>query len=229
MRKLLMMTAALALFAVSSTVSAVQLKLSSFDKYYVQTTLNGTNYTGGGMGHFTVLEDFMDFRVGDELLALCLEPDEYITVGRAYTFEVVDLADAPTSGGFGQANADKVESIVADQGWADFSALSPVAGKVLETLLWEGGHDTVMDTMNGNMTFQAGPSTLDAQTLLTTPTVADAGVVGYGLLNIGTAGMTTRSVFRGQDFAFFQPQSVDEPMPFALLSLGMIGLAGFAR
>lgn len=161
----------LALTILSAPVSAIQLKMTSFDQLNVQATLDGTSYTGGGIAYFTLMEAMLNYSLGDEILAMCLEPDEYVSIGSTYDFDLVELADAPTSGNFGTANADA------------YSTLSPA----------------------------------------TTSTSYQA----WALLNNGR--VNTRGVYRGQDFVFFEPQNVPEPMPLALMGLGMLGFIGVRK
>lgn len=212
-------------------------KLDSF-----QSTDANLNNTGaaGGIGTFSLLSDVTGTEVdwlGATFLAMCLEPDELVAQGKTYEFEVVGLADAPTStGGMGSSNAAWVDAIFTGLGFDsidDVAGAGAVALSAVQMAVYEAGYETsgVFDWSSGSAALTGAGGSLTAQltTYVSTPQLSDLEFVG--LLNravIPSSG--SRVAYTGQDFMVVHPfdvgetPSVQAPGSLALFGLGLLGV-----
>jgi hypothetical protein len=210
----------------------IDARLTSFQSS--DAIVNGVG-PSGGIGTFQLLSSVtgtdVDF-LGAEFMAQCLEPDEYVAVGDTYRFEVVDLAQAPTStqGGMGALKAGWLESIMGGLGFGsveDVFAADAVVRSAIQMATYEAVYE-----QSGTFSFTGGSTVLQGSGLAQTAAVQTAlgGPVtldGFALLNRGLlSAPDSRSLFRGQDFAVYNERSIPSPTPLALFGLGLLGMAG---
>ena len=225
MRKLLL--AALLVFAHQAAALTIHATLDSFEG--TDASINGGT-PGGGIGTFSIvggdaltpnlafLQDAPTFE------AICLEPQEFVTTGTTYIFDVVDLKDAPTNPGpMGALKATRFLEVMEISG---FSRVEDITGAVPVSLAqiaaWEAAQELgpTFDVTAGSaiLTGVGRPDVVLAQGLFDGTT----GLEGYGLRNIGIlGGPALRTVYRGQDFAVFRTTPVATPSVMALLGLGL--------
>lgn len=208
--------------------------------------------TGGGIGEFTVIgtdagssgDPILDliFADGETFLAFCLEPEEYVSRGITYQFELVDLALAPTSsnaGPMGATGEKWIEKVLSYTSYGNVDEL--VAGSTVsrqhafQAALYEAGYE---DPIAATFDFGAGDAVVTSAGALGADLTSDQvnansfvpqasldEVNSYGLLNIASEGPGTRSLYTGQDFMVFtRAESVPEPDLAALMGLGLMGL-----
>lgn len=196
--------------------------------------LNGTG-AAGGIGTFSLLSDVTGTSVdwlGATFLAMCLEPDELVAQGNTYKFEVVGLADAPTStGGMGSTKAAWIDSIFTGLGFdsiTDVAGAGAVALSAVQMAVYEAGYETsgVFDWSSGSATLTGAGSSLMAQltAYAVAPQASDLEFIG--LLNqavIPSSG--SRAVYTGQDFMVVRNlETVKSPGSLALFGLGLLGV-----
>ena len=234
---LVILMAVLSYLAIAGPANAlfIDAKLVGFDS--TDANLNGTG-PAGGIGRFQLLSNVtgteVDF-LGVEFLAQCLEPDENVSTGNTYRFEVVSLADAPTSvGGMGAVAADWIERIYEGLGhrsMATVALASNIEQSALQMAIYEAGYETAgaFDWGGGTATVTGSGASLVATVAghLAAPAVTDLDM--FGLLNVSLA--PTRTVYRAQDFMVFNERTIDvmEPQSLMLFGLGLLGMTGVAR
>lgn len=230
------MAACLALsFVFPAEAITIDARLVGFQS--TDARLNGSG-PAGGIGRFELLTDVtgtdVDF-LGTTFMAQCLEPNEFVSTGNTYRFGVVDLGAAPTShpGGMGANNAAWIESIMGGLGFEsveEVATASAVAQSAIQMATYEAGFETsgVFNFAGGSAVLTGIGSTMTGavQTARLDPVALD----GFGLLNVSQVpSPLSRTVYTGQDFAVYRTVNIPEPGIPALLSLGLIGLAGFTR
>ena len=220
-------------FAQGAAALTIHAKLTAFEG--TDASVNG-GAPGGGIGTFEIvggdaltpnlsfLQDAPSFE------AICLEPQEFVTTGVTYQFQIVDLADAPTNPGAMGANSATAFLEVME--FAGFSRVEDITGATpisyAQVAAWEAAQELgpTFDVTAGTavVTGAGQPDVITAQGVFDGVT----GLEGYGLLNVGVVGQPQlRTVYRGQDFGVFN--EVGAPGVMALFGIGLLGMARVLR
>lgn len=227
----------------SSAAQAIIIE-ASYSSFISRTSTIAGVGSGGGYGKFTVTsapaatgDPLLDNLFSGEFLAYCLEPDETVSRNVTYSFELVDLASAPTSpssGPMGTKGRDWIERIIAATNYGTVDEL--VAGATtareytFQMALYEAGYET--KTAAAMFAFDAGDTVISSVgstavdnavhvTRANNVALDTSGVNTYALLNLGRTDARTTNV--GQDFFLFT-RTVPEPAPLALIGLSLLGL-----
>ena len=233
MRNLLGALAFTAAFVWAQHASAliITATLDSFES--TPQTVAGVG-TGGGRGTFTLTGSDVPISaplasiLDDSFQAVCLEPEQFVTVGQSYQFRVTDLAFAPTSpnstGGMGAVREALVENALGRQGVTTVEAMSLAGVAAATALVYEAGYESAVNSLDltAGTAVVTGSGAVPAQNSLSGALVTN--VDAYALINIGPGGFGTRSVWEAQDFFVTVAETVPSPGPLALMGLGLLGL-----
>ncbi len=219
-------------FAQHAAALTIFAKLESFEDAGV--SFNGGT-PGGGIGTFSIqggdalpaslafLQDAPTFE------AICLEPQEFVSTGVTYIFDVVDLSAAPTNPG--PMGALKATAFLEAMELGGFDRVEDITGATdlgyAQIAAWEAAQELVgpFDPTAGTAVV-SGPgqgNVILSSFLFDGITDLD----GWGLRNVGVVGPSLRTVYTGQDFAVFN--NVPTPAPMFLFGLGLIALGYASR
>ncbi len=202
-------------------------KLESFEG--ANTSFNGGS-PGGGIGTFsiqggdTLSSNLAFLESAPTFEAICLEPQEFISTGQTYVFNVVPLSAGPTNPG--PMGVTKATAFLEAMEIGGFNRVEDITGanaiNFAQIASWEASQELVggFDPTAGSAVVSGiGQGDVVAASLLFD---GNTNLDGYALLNIGVVGPSLRTLYTGQDFAVFN--NVPTPAPLFLFGLGLIGV-----
>lgn len=226
--------AAALLFSAQAQALTIFASLDSFEGS--DASINGGS-PGGGRGTFSIVggdalpQELAFLQDAPTFEAICLEPQEFVSTGVTYVFNVVDLEAAPTNpGAMGAASATAFLEVMEFAGHTRVEDITGVQQlSMAQIAAWEAAQELgpTFDVAAGTavVTGAGQGDVLSAQAVFDGST----GLDGWGLLNVGTIGaISTRTLYTAQDFVVFN-ETVPTPGVLALMGLGLLGLVGVRR